>query len=536
MSEAALLLEERFDDPAALAAWTQDVGATVGKGPLSAAAVEDGAVVLRADRATERFLAVSRRIPVEPGAWIRVEGRARAEALDADHSVFDACYVYVKLGQQIQALGHLSGTVAWTAQQGVYRVPEGVSEVEIGVFLAMPGLAAFDDLVVTRVEDPFRVEARGHYVYHLLAGAEITDDQHAANERHYARVRDWFGAADLPPVDFFQYPDRETKQAYTGSTANAHLSGGDIHSIWHVDSHEIVHAFAAAWGDPPPLLGEGLAVHLSGGWQGEDVREYAARVLREGHWIPLDELDEYRKFTDGSTSLEAYAIAGAFVAWLEATHGKTAVETLYRGVASGASPAVVDRSLRKAIGTDLAGAEAALRAWLEAAPVRVRLSINEAFDKQRGVAVAPAEQAEVFAYGRKMAGSFLGGRFATDAEALSLDPTAPYVLYGTPASNDMLAAHAAALPFRVGPDSVEVAGLRFRAEGGVRLYVAAPNPTGTGSPWVIYTATSDALVPGMNATFHGPTGWLVTDAAGRTCGSGFLPVEPSASVQDGTCP
>jgi hypothetical protein len=163
-------------------------------------------------------------------------------------------------------------------------------------------------------------------------------------------------------VSFVKYPDLPTKEELTGNAGNAHREGATIHSIWQTDRHEIVHLLAGSWGDPPALLAEGLAVHLSGSWQGQPVRAFAQGLTQGGRWIAPSAMLSSAAFR-ALPDLDTYAVAGAFVGWVVARHGKATLRALYRRLQNGAPPEENRRALEEILGRSSSGIDDQVRAW-----------------------------------------------------------------------------------------------------------------------------------------------------------------------------
>jgi hypothetical protein len=227
----------------------------------------------------------------------------------------------------------------------------------------MPGTAWFDDVTVEAADPPAWQSARvGPFRYFILPGDGIPESSGKYNDESYRIVTEMFGKGP-EVVDFYKYPDLDTKEELTGIRGNAHRSGKVIHSIWPSDRHEIVHVFADAWGDPPALLAEGIAVWISGAWQDQPVKAAAKKILQEERWIPLGEIFrtvDFRQHPDRVT----YGIAGAFVGYLLETRDRAVLKGLYGGLRNGAP---LDQNLavwQAVLGMSPDEADEKLREWL----------------------------------------------------------------------------------------------------------------------------------------------------------------------------
>ncbi|MCZ6601427.1 MAG: hypothetical protein O6952_00310, partial [Planctomycetota bacterium] len=236
------------------------------------------------------------------------------------------------------------------------EVPEGAEEITVGCFLSMPGKAWFDDVMIEAVEPPaWKTAETEHYRYHWLAGDAVWEQARKYNERSYVLVSEFFERRDPVKVAYYKYPDRDTKEEYTGNRGNAHIRGEDIHSIWPSDRHEIVHILCREWGDPPAILGEGIAVYLSGKWLGKSLKEAGREVAAGGKWVSIANLLDTGKFRSHSDLL-TYPIAGSFVQWLVETRGKETLRKLYGGMKNTASSEDNRRAFKEVLGLSVENA------------------------------------------------------------------------------------------------------------------------------------------------------------------------------------
>ncbi len=374
------LLVERFDDAGALQAW-QEVdgrveGTGIGNGSRSTITFADGAVRLEGAADTSRWRSLERTVALGGATWFRMAARMKTDGLVADGVHRPMCYLYARFtdagGQrvgEVVATRNLLGTTPWTPVARRYPVPAGAANLTVGLFLSLPGRAWFDDVEVSAAAAPAWHEAtEGHYRYHWLDGDEIPDHKRRFNSESYRLTAEFLGLdpATGPEVGYFKYPDKAIKEELMGDPGNAFaLTDGTMHSIFASDRHEVVHLLARAWGDPPALLGEGLAVHMSGGWQGKSVVAYA-KGIADGDWIALADLIDSAAFR-ARPDLVTYAIAAAFIQWILAQpDGKTKLRALYGKLANRAPAADNRRALEAILGASAADIDSQLRAWLRA--------------------------------------------------------------------------------------------------------------------------------------------------------------------------
>lgn len=360
---AGAILSESFED-GGLDRWRIETGATAGDSPSSEARVEDGALRFEGSAETRRWVAVMREADLAGASWVRISARVRTEDVNAAGARFVNCNVLFRFGTgPIQISRMLTGTNDWTRVARRVPVPEGATSILVGCFLSMPGRAWFDDVQVEAVDAPRWESAETeHYSYRWLEEV-VSSRSQEFNEESYRIVAEFLGVPDGPRVTFLRYSDLDAIEEFTGFRGNQFRQGSVVHSIWETDRHEVVHVLADAWGDPPAILGEGLAVHLSGAWQGRPVREAAAEV----EWIPLEDILDsagFRARPDATT----YPESGALVAWLLETRGTDLVRQLYGRLSNRTSHDDNLRAWEEVTGAPLSDADAAVRAWLAESP------------------------------------------------------------------------------------------------------------------------------------------------------------------------
>ncbi|MGD0530610.1 MAG: hypothetical protein ABSE49_36080 [Polyangiaceae bacterium] len=337
-STVGALLDEHFADPS-LRGWKLDLGASTGAGPSSVAHVDSGSLLLAADSATREFLSPTRVVDVGGARLVRVSVRVRTEDVSAAGARFVNCDAFVRFGSgPITAVTPiLTGTTPWTTVRRVVLVPDGSRDMTVGLFLSMPGRVWFDDLRVEPVDDEFVEQTSLHFVFRHLPGDAILPPLVQANDDAWERAAAFFGWSPAQPIVYWKYPDRATIEEYTGAADNGIVINGEVHTIWPVEAHELAHVFAARWGLPPALLAEGVGVYFSGQWQGKAITEAASELVQSGGWVTPAELIDTRSFR-AKPDLVTYAVAGAFVQWIDEVRGRPVLRELYARLKAGASP------------------------------------------------------------------------------------------------------------------------------------------------------------------------------------------------------
>jgi hypothetical protein len=357
-SVTALPFAEPFASPAALEAWERGVGAFSGEGPASEVAWDDGALRLRGDAATERWLTVHRHFDSGDADWVLVEARMRWTGLDGAAARFRNANLFLRTDQGLTPLPIADGDSDWVTVRR--RLPVGAPHAVfiVAAFLSMPGALWVDDIAITpSVAPEWRVLETVHYRYHVLPDLTVDDAAQRFNEAAYAELSSTLGVTRTEPIDYYYYGDRARMEELTGFQGNARREGSAIHSIFATDRHETVHVLADAWGDPPALLAEGLAVYLSGGWGGRPLPEVAHELVAAGTWPPLREVFASRGFRARSDAI-TYPASGAFVAWLAQRFGMDTLRSAYGALDNAASDADNDAALRATFGAGIDELEA----------------------------------------------------------------------------------------------------------------------------------------------------------------------------------
>jgi hypothetical protein len=135
--------------------------------------------------------------------------------------------------------------------------------------------------------------------------------------------------------------------------ANAIVVAADF-NLQEVLRHEMIHLFAARWGQAPPLLNEGLATWLQSTPEGREV-DWLARRYMEISGVRLSQLLS-RKFSFRVPRSAYYYMGGSFTGFLIRRFGWDEYRAFFRKACSANLP----RTFRKRFGISLDEAE---RMW-----------------------------------------------------------------------------------------------------------------------------------------------------------------------------
>lgn len=195
----------------------------------------------------------------------------------------------------------------------------------------------------------------------------VTEDDLVANEAACREAASFLGVAPAARIAFYKYASSAAKEEFIGDPGNAHVARDkmEIHSLFARDRHEIVHLLAREIGNPPAILGEGLAVHLAGPWHGKTNRAWTGEFLADGRYVVLPEILDTRSFRAGD-DLVTYPECGAFVEFLVETHGWPRVRALYGAARADGSAEDFRKAFRDSLGVSFEESEARFREWAAA--------------------------------------------------------------------------------------------------------------------------------------------------------------------------
>jgi hypothetical protein len=121
--------------------------------------------------------------------------------------------------------------------------------------------------------------------------------------------------------------------------------------------HELVHLFAYRWNaHAPPLLCEGLAMHLQQRWQSQPIATLVRRFGSRSEWTLRSLLDR-SFFFDAAYRHACYIIAGSFSGFLIDEFGWDVYRRLYRSC----RPHLVEWAFRRSLGIAFEEAESRWR-------------------------------------------------------------------------------------------------------------------------------------------------------------------------------
>jgi hypothetical protein len=266
--------------------------------------------------------------------------------------------------------GHIPPNTPLTARWRIVGADDPV-DIEVG-----------PEVSVTFADDRFdwRTEAGDLVRVHWYEGSDAFGARALQiGERAMQEASELLEVTESDPVDFFVYADQEAfydalgpgTRENVGGQANAEIrtlfaliTPVEINDSWVaiVIPHELMHlvfdtAVSNPYHFPPRWLNEGLAVHMSQGYDASD-RGAVERSVADGALIPLDGLTGQFPTSFDRFSL-AYAESVAAVDYLIDTHDEASLVSLIRSYSNGLTD---DEAFTAALGMDMSSFGSA---WLE---------------------------------------------------------------------------------------------------------------------------------------------------------------------------
>ncbi len=361
LAHAVPVLVERFNTVPE--GWKERVVQPKGGGPTSKVEFPGGVVKFTADARTRKFTAWGKRIDLKGVEWLVVDAKETVSGVEnAPANAICGAFVRFDTGQIVPTRACAARTDTSTHRRYI-QVPKGARDAEVGVLLDTAGTVTVDDLLVDTTAPDVKSTVRGSFVYHWVGNDAYRDADYEANETRFDQLSAFLGLKPGAPVEYWKYPDATALEAYTGQVAPYVATPNVAHSILRSDTRALLGALSTAWGAPPPLLFEGLAVHLQGDWDDREPRLSTRMQVNEGTAPSLATLLDPKKFA-AEPPERAFTQAGAFIGWIVATKGPETVKALFGATSITATPAANQAAIEKVLGAPLTKIESDFRASL----------------------------------------------------------------------------------------------------------------------------------------------------------------------------
>jgi hypothetical protein len=282
---------------------------------------------------------------------------------DKDGSRFESTRFY-----DFKTQAHTGSSREWILEDRVVRVPENTARVEFHCALGMEGKMWYDGVSLDVPPDaPWLTQESKNFTFHWLAAKPYpegsTEFQQALFDNYCARLG--IPEADRPKIDTYFYPDSATMFAMIGekSPKKSYWDEREVHSIFPVDDHEIIHIITKPYGVLPFALTEGTAFYLMGDYRGRPVLQVAQQLQADGNLPELVGLVEQGAMVRINPEFVAPA-AASFMGYLLEMYGPGKFLELHRAANAASSPPEFDKGFTEAYGFSAKQADEEWRALL----------------------------------------------------------------------------------------------------------------------------------------------------------------------------
>jgi len=300
----------------------------------------------QADEETRRFYMLTQEVEVNNIRRIRVRGAIRTlEAIrnsgqyplssffltfyDKDRNRFQSMRFYDQ-----RTTNRLGTSDGWTVVDRTFRVPDNTRYVAFHCVFGMEGKIWFDDVSLDVPTDlPWVTSKTENFTFHWLAGSEYPEGSKDFQQElfDYYCSRLGISRTERPTVSTYFYPDSVTLFETVGTRMlkRSYWDEREIHSIYPVDDHEIIHIITKPYGILPLALTEGTAFYLIVNYKGRPILSIAQDLLK-GDGLPyLDDILDPGNMRRMNPDVVA-ATAASFVGYLLELGGPNKFLELHR--------------------------------------------------------------------------------------------------------------------------------------------------------------------------------------------------------------
>ena len=203
--------------------------------------------------------------------------------------------------------------------------------------------------------------------YHHAAGDRVDADwQESYHQWAISRL-----GVQLPQkIEYFKYQSRQDMGDHTGhynTNGFAEPALFEIHTLWSIDNHEVVHIYTALVGRPSDFFNEGIAVafqtnpatsQFESVFNGLEVHQACRQYLQSGTLVvPLDRVmatDGFRAVSDQTLS---YRQAGSFMRFVLDRYGIPRTLDFFRASSRTDNVATIKARFQAAFGVPIETAE-----------------------------------------------------------------------------------------------------------------------------------------------------------------------------------
>lgn len=329
---------------------------------------------------TRRFFVLTQSVEVRGVNRLRVRGAVRTLDIRRGGAQYPqsnfALTFYGKNGSRFESTrfydlktqAHTGSSREWIVEDRIFRVPDNTARVEFHCALGMEGKMWYDDVSLEVPPDiPWLTQETKNFTFHWLAAKAYPEGsmefQQALFDNYCTRLG--VPETERPKINSYFYPDSATLYATVGEKTlkKSYWDEKEVHSVFPVDDHEIVHIVTKPYGVLPFALTEGTAFYLMGDYRGRPVLQVAQQVLVDGNLPDLVALVEQSVMVRINPEFVAPA-AASFIGYLLEMYGPDKFLELHRTANAASSPVEFDKGFQEAYGFTAAQAEEEWKALL----------------------------------------------------------------------------------------------------------------------------------------------------------------------------
>ena len=256
----------------------------------------------------------------------------------------------------------------WIVEDRVFRIPENSVRVDFHCALGMEGKMWYDAVSLEVPDDlPWLTAETKNFTFHWLAEKEYPEGSKEFQQELLDNYCTRLGIAETerPKIDTYFYPDSASLFAAIGERTpkKSFWDEREVHSVYPVDDHEIIHIVTKPYGVLPFAITEGTAFYLIGDYEGRPVLKVAQEILRDGKLPDLVAMLEQGVMVRINPDFVAPA-AASFVGYLMEVYGPQKFLELHAQANAAVGPVEFDEGFKRVYGFSAKEADAEWKALL----------------------------------------------------------------------------------------------------------------------------------------------------------------------------
>jgi hypothetical protein len=252
---------------------------------------------IRGEYKTDRWIALTQRLPVRPGHMVVFSADIMTERIERDRGQEDNLCIYARFydaeGNRINDryfadafTSKRTGSNDWLKKQKKTEVPDKAVLVEVGLLNQMTGYAYFDNVsFVIKEKLDWESKNSKFITYNWSEGREFPADDMKRVSSLVENVAKEMGIKKLDKkINYYLYPDEATFKKVLSRNRYRTLARWDrkeLHDIKSFNDHEIIHLLLYDLGFPPVGISKGLVWYFRAKYNDWDLSIRSKRFLTE---------------------------------------------------------------------------------------------------------------------------------------------------------------------------------------------------------------------------------------------------------------